>query len=190
MNTVDAIKKIKQIDSIKKILRSGNKRDYLLFVMGINIGLRISDLLRLRLGDVLNEKNRPKELFWIKEQKTSKVRKFMINDSVKKALQEVFGGRAVVKPQDFIFVSRKGENKPISRVHAWYVLNQAARSIGITSSIGTHTLRKTFGYHAYKQGIDITLLQSLFNHSTPSITLAYIGITQDDINQVYIRMNL
>ena len=56
--------------------------------------------------------------------------------------------------------------------------------------VGTHTLRKTFGYWAYKQGIDITLLMRIFNHSAPSITLRYIGITQEEINNVYVNLNL
>jgi site-specific recombinase XerD len=93
-------------------------------------------------------------------------------------------------PQDYLFASQKGKIRPISRVHAWFVLNKAARAVGIEGRIGTHTLRKTFGYYAYKQGTDITLLQQLFNHAAPSITLRYIGITQDDIDQVYIKMNL
>ncbi len=190
MNTVEAIKEKRQIDSMKKILKANNLRDYLLFVLGINIGMRISDLLQLRWGDVLDQKNKPREYFWIKEQKTSKKRKIMLNDASRKALGEVYEAGVGVTAQDFLFVSQKGKNRPISRVHAWYLLNGAARAVGIEARIGTHTLRKTFGYHAYKQGTDITLLQQVFNHAAPSITLRYIGITQDDIDQVYIQMNL
>ena len=62
--------------------------------------------------------------------------------------------------------------------------------MGVADPIGTHTLRKTFGYHAYQQGTDVTLLQKVFNHSAPSITLRYIGITQDDIDNVYLNLNL
>jgi site-specific recombinase XerD len=69
-------------------------------------------------------------------------------------------------------------------------LNSAAERVGITESIGCHTLRKTFGYHAYKAGVDLTLLQSIFNHSAQSVTLRYIGIIQDDIDNVYDALNL
>jgi len=93
-------------------------------------------------------------------------------------------------PERFLFSSRKGNNRPISRVQAYRIINEACRIAKIKGSIGTHTLRKTFGYWAYKQGIDITLLMRIFNHSSPAITLRYIGITQEEINEVYINLNL
>lgn len=84
----------------------------------------------------------------------------------------------------------KGENQPITRIQAYRIINDACAIAKIKGAIGTHTLRKTFGYWAYKQGIDITLLMKIFNHSAPSITLRYIGITQEDINNVYVNLNL
>ncbi|NLV23124.1 MAG: site-specific integrase [Syntrophomonadaceae bacterium] len=190
MNTVEAIKDKRKIEDMKKVLKAHNHRDYLLFVLGINTGLRISDLLQLTLGDVLDQKNRPAQQIVIKEQKTGKERKIILNDVVRKALQEAIASKKDVQLGDYLFKSQKGDNRPISRVQAWQVLNNAARAVGIEGRIGTHTLRKTFGYHAYQQGIDITLLQQLFGHSAPSITLRYIGITQDDIDQVYVSMCL
>jgi len=62
--------------------------------------------------------------------------------------------------------------------------------IGIKERIGTHTLRKTFGYFAFTKGVDITRIQQLFNHSAPSVTLAYIGITSDELDNVYLDINL
>ena len=79
---------------------------------------------------------------------------------------------------------------PISRIQAYRLINEACSIAKIKGSIGCHTLRKTFGYWAYKQGIDITLLMRIFNHSTPSITLRYIGIEREDINNVYVNLNL
>ena len=190
MNTVDAIKDKRQIENMKKVLRGSNLRDYLLFVLGINIGLRISDLLQLTLGDVLDAKGKPAQQIIVKEKKTGKERKIVLNEVVRKALQETIVLKEDVQMGDYLFKSQKGNNRPISRVQAWQVLNNAARTVGIEGRIGTHTLRKTFGYHAYQQGIDITLLQQLFNHAAPSITLRYIGITQDDIDNVYISMCL
>ena len=91
--------------------------------------------------------------------------------------------------EDYIFQSRKGANKPITRVQAYRILNSSAQKIGL-EEIGTHTLRKTFGYHFYNQTKDIALLQELFNHSAPSVTLRYIGINQDKIDQAYDNFSL
>ncbi len=113
----------------------------------------------------------------------------MLNNNVKKALKEYIEQGCISNPEDYLFKSRKGSG-PITGVQAWQILNKAASSVGIKERVGTHTLRKTFGYHAYQQGIDITLLQKVFNHSTPSITLRYIGITQEDIDNVYVNLNL
>jgi site-specific recombinase XerD len=90
------------------------------------------------------------------------------------------------------FLSKKKSNgkAPLQRDQTYKIINNAAREIGITEKIGTHTLRKTFGYHAYKSGVSIEVIQKLFNHSTPSITLRYIGITQDDLDVVYLNLNL
>lgn len=189
MNEVGAIKDKKQIEKVKTILRKTNLRDYLLFTMGINIGLRISDLLQLRFIDVLDRTGSFFDIITVKEQKTEKTKTFMLNDTVKKALTEYMKS-IQYEHGSYIFSSRKGDNKPISRVQAYRVINEACMIAKIKGAIGCHTLRKTFGYWAYKQGIDITLLMRIFNHSTPSITLRYIGIEQEDINNVYVNLNL
>lgn len=189
MIEVNAIKNKRQIENMKKVLKSNNMRDYLLFVMGINVGLRISDLLDLRISDVVNFNGKVKPDVTIKEGKTKKIRTFTINKSTSNAIKEYLS--TLDYSMDwYLFKSRKGINSPISRVQAWKVLNDSAKVCGITEDIGTHTLRKTFGYWSYKQGIDITLLQKVFNHSSPAITLRYIGITQEDIRDVYNNLNL
>ena len=182
MNEVEAIKNKKDIEKIKKAFN--NKRDLMLFVLGVNVGLRISDLLNLKVDDVLDKKS-----VTIKEGKTGKSREFTLNTAATKAVNDYLGSISY-KPDDYLFKSRKGENKPISRVEAWQVLNDAADRAKVKIDIGTHTLRKTFGYWSYKQGIDITLLQKIFNHSSPAITLRYIGITQENIKDVYLNLNL
>lgn len=181
MNEVGAIKDKKQIEKMKKSFT--NDRDLLLFTLGINTGLRISDLLGLRVKDVSSPNIK------IREIKTGKQRELTLNDTAVKAIRAYLNSTDL-KGDDFIFQSRKGVNQPITRVQAWQILNDAAKRAKLDINIGTHTLRKTFGYWAYKQGIDITLLQRVFNHSAPSITLRYIGITQDDIKNVYINLNL
>jgi len=189
MVEVNAIKDKKQIELMKRILKANNMRDYLLFVMGINVGLRISDLLNLKISDVL-ENGKVRSNVIIKEGKTDKTRTFTINKATSNAIKEYLSTSNNYDMDWYLFKSRKGDNKPISRVQAWQVLNDSAKLAGIREDIGTHTLRKTFGYWSYKQGIDITLLQKIFNHSTPSITLRYIGITQDEIRDVYNNLNL
>lgn len=181
MNEVDAIKDKKQIERMKKSFT--NERDLLLFTMGINTGLRISDLLELKAKDIVNQSIK------LKEVKTGKQRTVTLDDVASKAIKAYLSNNKL-QDDDYIFSSRKGLNKPITRVQAWTILNDAAKKAKLNINIGTHTLRKTFGYWAYKQGIDITLLQQIFNHSTPSITLRYIGITHDDIKNVYINLNL
>jgi integrase len=186
---VDPIKNRKQIERMKKILKKTSLRDYCLFVLGINVGLRISDLLNLKIKDIIENK-KIKDSIHIKEIKTGKTKIFQINKNAQQAIRAYIADAKFQNDDLYLFKSRKGNNKPISRVQAWQVLNDAAKLSGIKEKIGTHTLRKTFGYWSYKQGIDITLLQKIFNHSSPSITLRYIGITQEDINEVYISLNL
>lgn len=189
MNEVGAINDRRQIEKIKNFLKKNNFRDYLLFVLGINTGLRISDLLTLKYQDVAEGPNKLSDIIQIKEKKTGKTKLFYINDAAKKALHD-YMRKTGYDPDRYLFASRKGNNQPISRVQAYRIINDACAVARVDGAVGMHTLRKTFGYWAYQQGIDITLLMKIFNHSTPSITLRYIGITQEDINNVYINLNL
>jgi integrase len=188
---VEPIRDEKKIDAIKKNLLGGNHyRDYLLFTMGINTGLRVSDLLKLKYDDVLDNKGKYKNHIAIKEKKTGKTKTFPLNDATKKALTFYIDKTGEYTINDYIFESRKGDNKPITRQRAWQIINEVAQSVGIKDEIGTHTLRKTFGYHARMKGVSIELIQKLFNHSAPSITMKYIGITQEELDNVYFNLNL
>ncbi|EKN66045.1 tyrosine recombinase XerD [Neobacillus bataviensis LMG 21833] len=171
-NAVDALTEKKDIDKMKNAL-SG--RDRLMFVMGVSLGLRISDLLSLKIGDV-----RGKTHVKVREQKTKKMRPIKLSQTVMSEVSKLDGADG-----DYIFKSRKGDNKAISRVQAYRILNDAAKRAGIDITIGTHTLRKTFGYSLYKQGIDITRIMAILNHSTPAMTLSYIGITAKEIDAAY-----
>lgn len=182
MEYVEPIRDKKKIEAMKKLLRASNIRDYCLFVLGINSGLRISDLLSLKVEDVNG-----KERITIREKKTGKSKDFPLSETCKKAISEYL--RETGLSMGYLFPSRKGHN-PITRVQAYRIINQAAKTISIQGQIGTHTLRKTFGYWAYQQGVDITRIQKLLNHSSPSITLAYIGITKEELDNVYINLNL
>ncbi len=189
MEFVQPIRDKVKIKQVKDILKGRNVRDYALFTLGINSGLRISDLLNLRIADVLDEKGKLNDRIWLREQKNGKAKGFPIGPSASKALREYLDGKRVAR-DEYLFPSRRGVNKPLSRIQAYRVLNDACRTVGIKERIGTHTMRKTFGYHAYKEGMDISVIQKLLNHSSPGITLAYIGITQDDLDNVYMTLNL
>lgn len=190
MEFVQPIRDRKQIESMKKQLRGSENglRNHCLFVLGINSGLRVSDLLSLSITDVIDEKGKVRDRISIRESKTGKNKDFPIGNSAKKAIMEYISSRSDYSRNEALFVSRKGGR--LSRNQAWKILSDCATSIGMKDKIGTHTLRKTFGYHAYMMGTDITRIQKLLNHSAPSITLAYIGITQDELDDVYLSLDL
>lgn len=187
MEFVQSIRSLKQIETIKKLLKQQSLRDYCLFVLGINSGLRISDLLKLRISDVA-EKGKVKDRIRLRENKTNKFKDFPISDNAKSAIREYLKSRQYSENEP-LFISRKNKGF-LLRQRAYKILNEVARSIGIKEKIGTHTLRKTFGYHAYNSGYDIAIIQKLFNHSSPSVTLRYIGITQDEMDDVYLSLDL
>ena len=167
MKKVEPIRDKDEIKEMKAVLKRQNFRDYLLFELGINSGLRISDLLQLKVKNVKN-----KDKVELKEQKTDKIKSFTINPRLKRLIDDYITG---LDPEEYLFQSRKGDNKPISRVQAYRVLRKAADKVEL-EKVGTHTLRKTFGYHQYKKFKDVAMLQRIFNHSSPSVTLDYIGI--------------
>ncbi len=188
MQFVQPIRDRKKIDQIKTLLKAQNHRDYVLFVLGINSGLRVSDLLSLKVSDVRNAQGDIRDRITLREQKTGKTKDFPIGKTSQKALKEYFSLSALDDDQP-LFPSRKG-NDSLGRSQAYRIINSVARVAGIDDQIGTHTLRKTFGYHAYKMGMDLSVIQKLLNHSSSSVTLAYIGITQDDLDDVYLNLNL
>ncbi|MDR1132880.1 MAG: site-specific integrase [Synergistaceae bacterium] len=184
---VDSIKYLEQIGAMKKFLEN-NKRDQLLFVMGINTALRIGDLLSLKIADVLNGNGHIADAIELREKKTGKVRRFPLNASVKKILADYLSERETSDTGSPLFISKKGG--ALGRVQAWRILKAAGKHVGI-NNIGAHSLRKTFGYHVYKNnGNDIALVQKLLNHSVSSTTLRYIGITRDIMDTAYLELNL
>lgn len=178
---VEPLRTATEIEEMKLAIKRGNKgtpkrpelaaRDVLLFLIGINTGLRVNDLVRLKVRDVID-----KTIFEIREGKTNKRREINIG-----MLQTEIQRFIVDKhPEDYLFASQKSF-KAISTTQVYRILNDAADYLG-RDDIGTHTMRKTFGYHHYKQFKDVAILQEIFNHAAPSITKRYIGIRQDEIN--------
>lgn len=179
MNVVQPIKKLEDIQKIKKYLAK-KPRDTLLFSFGINTGLRISDILSLDVGDV-----KGRGYIEIREKKTNKYKKFPLNRFLKEEIDLFVEGLPEGQP---LFYTQK--HSRLDRAQAYRILNKAAQAVGVKERIGTHTLRKTFGYHHYKKYNDIVLLQKIFNHSSPSVTLRYIGIEQDTIDESYMNFYL
>lgn len=169
---VQPIRSLEKIKDMKWSLKKWcGERDYIMFLIGINAGLRISDLLDLKIVDVKGKKK-----LTIIEGKTKKPRDVYLTN-IYEELNEYIG---TLESTEWLFPSRKGD-KPISRIQAYRQLNKAADMVDITEGIGTHTLRKTFGYWHYKQFKDVAELQMILNHSHPQITLDYIGITDEQI---------
>ncbi len=189
MNTVEPIRFKDQIDAIKKILAAQNLRDAAWFTVGINTGLRIGDLLNLTVGDVRSSKTKWQDRIVVVEQKTGKRKDFPLSDSAKKALTVYLATRPDAQSGDPLFPSRK-HGHPLRRGQAWQILHDAAHLAGVTDPIGSHSLRKTFGYWAFHNGIDLAVIQDLLNHSSPGTTLAYIGIRREDRDAVYLGLNL
>lgn len=170
MELVQPIKDIHLIEQFKiELLKKGYK-DYLLFDIAINLGLKITDIIKLTVWDVKN-----KSSIIIKEEKTHSPKSFLISPEVSDEINKFISGMAT---GELLFANRKGGNKPITKIYVHKLLNEIGHKLGM-DEVGTHTLRKTFGYHHYKEHMDITFLQDLFSHSSPSVTLRYIGIEDD-----------
>ena len=175
MATVEPIRNKKDIEKVERLLAKQSKRDLMLFVMGTNCGLRISDLLSLNVGDVRNKTHI--QLF---EKKTGKFKKFPINAKLKPMLEEFVKGR---KDKEPLFMSHWKHR--LDRVTAYYIIRDACKKAGLQERIGTHSMRKSFGYHHFRQFRNVVILQKIFNHASPEITLRYIGVTQDEIDDSY-----
>lgn len=173
--TVQPIREADQIQKMKSELQKNGTRDYLLFTLGINTGFRVGDLLRLKVEDVKNKTH-----ITIREEKTGKGKRHFISPQLK---ADIDGYIQSMADHEYLFQSRKGVNQPITRVQAYRILKQAGENLGI-DNIGTHTMRKTYGYHHYKNTGDIVMIQQQLNHTSPSVTLRYIGITQDEIDEM------
>ncbi|MBH0331459.1 integrase [Brevibacillus brevis] len=180
MNFVEPIRDKEKLEELKALLKKQSARNGFLLNFGINTGLRISDILPLKVADVKNKTH-----IVITEKKTGKPKRFKINQALREAIQSYITG---MNDDDYLFASEK-RPKPITRVRAYQILNGTARKIGL-NEIGTHSLRKTFGYHFYSRTHDIATLQMILNHSHPQITLRYIGINQDIMDEAVDRFSL
>ncbi|MHC1723058.1 MAG: tyrosine-type recombinase/integrase [Aminipila sp.] len=176
MNSVDPIRDTNDIINFVNYLKKKNERDYVLALTGFYSGYRISDILKLKVKDFRN-----RDFFYFREEKTNKQTKLAINPELKKAANNYID-MYDLSDNDYLFKSQKGCNKAISRQRAYSILSEAARAVRLQGNFGTHSLRKTMGYHYYQQTKDVVTLKIIFNHTSVDVTLLYIGITQDVIN--------
>jgi len=185
MKQVDPIKDIAKLRTMKELMFDAAKhREALLLVVGANAGLRISDLLKLTWKDVRGDS------FTVKEQKTGKTRKVVINAAMREARERADQGQ---HDDELVFRSSSNSAKDgaaWSRNYVWETLKHFAELAGVPGNIGTHTLRKTFGYHLYKNGTPLEYIQRLLNHSSPVITLRYIGIEQEYLDNACMDLAL
>ncbi|MER0122413.1 site-specific integrase [Streptococcus sp. ZJ93] len=187
MKSVEPIRNVDDIERIKDYLKEKNERDYLLFMFGIYSGIRISDYIILKVRDVKGER------IGVIERKTKKTRTFPIHPKLKKAIKNYIEHRNL-KEYDYLFPSRKRDRRNgvqithIQRKTAWEIIRNAGHHIGL-KGLGSHSMRKTFGYHYYNQTHDVVTLQKIFNHSSPTITLIYIGYQQDELDEAILSFD-
>ena len=184
MNEVSAIKNERVLVQIRNTLRGAEKwRDYALFRCGMNFGLRVSDLLRLEVMDVRSSDGSIKSSFQIREQKTGKTRVVTINDGAREGL-EIYFGNVDLNDCDPLF-KNQSTGKSLSRSQVWRLMNEWTWNAGLKNiRIGSHSMRKTWGFHALKKGVPLELIQKRFNHKSQATTLRYIGVEASDIEKV------
>jgi integrase len=189
-----------EINALLNSLKGWNQNYYMLALIAINWGLRCSDILALTVGSVIagiGSRVQIADRIVITEQKTSHERRIEINDKMKDALYEHIKMRerkegGLNLPSPLILSQKKGAGKAPkapSRQHASAVISVAARRAGIRGSIGTHGLRKTFAYQAWKRDTSVDVLQKIFNHSSVAITYRYACIPIDYEIDVYRKVN-
>ena len=178
--TVDPIRRVKDIQAISKLL-SDSPRNHLLFVMAVNNGLRTGDLLNLYAGQLYNAK--VGDTITIVEGKTNKTNILVVNKTIHKSLQNYF---EKVKPKlsDYLFTSRKGE-KAITIQCVNNMVKKWTRMINLKGNYGAHSLRKTWGYiQRTIYGVGFEVLCKRFNHSSPAITMRYLGIEDKEVQNI------
>ncbi len=186
------IRTTEEIEQMKAYFLSRNKyRDYTLFVTGINTALRISDLLQLKWSDIFDSgQNVYRRHIEVHEQKTNKHAEIALNESCIRSLKLLRQHRPFISEHEYIFCHQNDHFVPISRNRAYHIIKEAALESHIEGNISCHSLRKTFGYHAWKKGTPSALIMNIYNHSSLEITKRYLSISQDDRDDLYFSMNL
>ncbi len=171
-------------------------RNKMLFLVGINLGIRASDLVSLRYNFFMNDDGTFKEFYSLQPKKTKRTGKFVklfFNETVKKAIIDYIEEYPIQDMDEYLFKSREGDSY-ITAKSLWKIIVNATNDAGIEGNFGTHSLRKTFGYWAWHNAEDknkaLVILQKIFNHADTSTTAKYIGITNDEMSDVFNSLDL
>ena len=185
---VEPIRSKEKIQSMKDILKGQEKyRDLLWFTIGLNTALRIGDILDLKVEHVRKTDGTYYESFQIMEQKTNKSGKHHLNQAITDALDLFFEHNPSKALDDYLFTSYDGK---LNRVRCHQIIKDLAKKVGLEGNYSTHSMRKSFGFHNYREGVSVDLLQYKFNHQSRAQTLEYIGITDDDLRKASTSINL
>ena len=187
----EPIKDTKELKSLINFYntKKPNTRNYCLIVLGLNTALRISDILSLKWNMIYDfSKKKFKNRIVINEKKTGKTNIVPINKKLLICLQKLF---LKLKPQgcDYLFTKHNDRSRPLNRTQAYRIVKQAANECNLTGNISCHSLRKTFGFFAWKQGTQPALLMAIYNHSSYNITQRYLGITQLEKDAIYMNIH-
>lgn len=189
MNRSEPIRNPEELQRFKEFYRTTepNSRNYLLITVALNTALRISDILALHWGDVCDvSSGRYLEHLTVTEQKTHKKTHILINESIRLALAAYRKDiEAAGEPEADAFLFPGTRTPCLNRVQAYRIIREAAEKCGISGVISPHSLRKTFGYHAWKQGTPPAMLMEIYQHSSYEITKRYLGIEQDERDEVF-----
>lgn len=176
-----------KLDAMADYLYNKSLRDYIMFEIGINIGIRVTDFTQQKVQ--FYREACEKGFVEMVPKKTAKYNKKVvvpINKDLNKLIQEYIRDK---DDTDWMFPSRK-KGYSITREQVYRILNEAAAAVGITDNIGCHSMRKTFGYWHYYYNHDIRLLMDIFNHSSEEVTLRYIGVSEEKKRESMECMNL
>lgn len=190
MSTTEPIRDRQKLLDFKNyyLNEKANLRNYTIIIIGLNTALRISDILNLTYDEVYLD-NKVQEHITVREQKTGKENRILLNHETRTVLaryrQELVKTQMYQDGNPYLFPSPRKAYAPVSRSQAYRMITSAADAVGIEGHISCHSLRKTFGYHAWKQGSDPVVIMVIFNHSSLSITKRYLCIEQDDKDEVY-----
>ncbi len=192
MGTAQPIRNTNELTEFRRFYmeQEPNLRNYALICLGVNSALRISDLLRLRWSDVYDFSNKCfKKHIVISEKKTDKETRIAINNNAQKGLDVYMTSLGAITGNEYIFIGRD-KRTPLCRSQAYRIITHAAQSLNMENGISCHSLRKTFGYYAWKCGTPPVMLMDIYNHSSYEITKRYLGIKQDDKDSVFLKVNL
>ncbi len=187
MNIAQPIRDESKLHAFKEYYREIEPipRNYLLISIGLNTALRISDILLLRWEDVYNRQTgNYRTHIHLVEQKTKKASKIYVNHSIREAL-EWYWSENDIQNNSWLFGSKRNPDKSISRMQAYRIIRKAAEYYQLEGVISCHSLRKTFGYYAWNQGISPVMIMNIYNHSSYQVTKRYLGVEQDDRDKVF-----